>query len=53
MKGFTNLKKTHWNQPHTRYRSPVKSASLNGMQNLRKHQLSYVCLVVPFWLAVK
>jgi hypothetical protein len=23
------------------------------MQNLREHQLSSVCRVVPFWLAVK
>jgi hypothetical protein len=23
------------------------------MENLREHQISSVCLVVPFWLAVK
>jgi hypothetical protein len=36
---------------------PVMLASkpvlLNGMQNLCEHQLSSVCPVVPFWLAVK
>jgi hypothetical protein len=46
-------KKTYWNQPHTCYRWPVKPVSLNGMQNLCEHQLSPVCLLVPFWLAVK
>jgi hypothetical protein len=30
-----------------------KVSLADGMQNLREHQLSSVCLVVPFWLAVK
>jgi hypothetical protein len=33
--------------------SQLNQFSLNGMQNLREHQLSSVCLVVPLWLAVK
>jgi hypothetical protein len=31
----------------------VKPVLLNGMQNLREHQLSFVGLVVPFWIAVE
>jgi hypothetical protein len=53
LEGFTTYKKTYWNQPHTCCRLPVKPVFLNGMQNLLEHQLSSVCLVVPFWLAVK
>jgi hypothetical protein len=45
-------KKQYWSQPHTCYRLPVKPASMNAIQNLREHQFSSVCLVVPFWLAV-
>jgi hypothetical protein len=32
---------------------PVNPVLLNGMQNLREHQLSSVCLVGPIWLGVK
>ncbi len=34
-------------------RKPVKPVSLNFMQNLRKHLPTSVCLVLPFWLAVR
>jgi hypothetical protein len=47
------LQKTYRNHPHTCYRYPVKPVLLNGMQNLSERQLSSVCLVEPFWLAVK
>jgi hypothetical protein len=32
---------------------PVKPVLLNFKQNLCEHQLSSVCLLVPFWLALK
>jgi hypothetical protein len=32
---------------------PVFTEWYATMQNLREHKLSSVCLVVPFWLAVK
>jgi hypothetical protein len=33
--------------------SKTTAVLLNAMKNLCEHQLSSVCVVVPFWLAVK
>ncbi len=48
-----HLEKTYRDQPYISFCQPVRPVWLNGMENLCKHQLSSVCLVVPFWLAVK
>jgi hypothetical protein len=55
IEGFTTYRKRIGINiiPVTVSHEPIIPVSRDGMRNLHEHQLTSVCLVVPFWLAMK